>query len=194
MEKALRDRKLYKWMERVDADMAASAQLEGCDDCGSKVHRADYPRKPRVGLEELKDLVECWDTRWSWCCERDGCRKRKTPPSVRFLGRKVYVGVMVVLVAAMRDGLSAKRLEQLDELLGVDRRTLERWRAWWTEAFAHSAFWNSVRGRFRQPIAASRLPLALVEAFRGTQRAGLLKLLEFLSPITTSSCKGGMAM
>ena len=191
MEKVLRDRKLYEWMERVDADMAASAQLEGCDDCGGKVHRADYPRKPRGGL---KDMVERWEKRWSWCCERDGCRKRKTPPSVRFLGRKVYVGVLVVLVAAMRGGLSAKRVRQLDETLGVDRRTLERWRAWWTETFAHSPFWDGVRGRFRQPIAASRLPLALVEAFRGTQREGLLKLLEFLSPITTGSCPGVLAM
>ena len=191
MESILRDRKLYEWMERVDADMATSAQLEGCDDCGGKVHRADYPRKPRGGL---KDMVERWEKRWSWCCARDGCRKRKTPPSVRFLGRKVYVGVMVVLVAAMRDGLSAKRVGALEEILGVDRRTLERWRAWWAEFFAQSPFWKGVRGRFRQPITASRLPLALVEAFRGTQREGLLKLLEFLSPITTSSCQGGVAM
>jgi len=191
MEKLLQDRKLYEWQERVDADLAASAQIEGCTDCGGKVHRADYPRKPR-GV--LKEVVERWVTRWSWCCERDGCRKRKTPPSVRFLGRKVYVGVMVVLVVAMRDGLSAKRVGQLDAILGVERRTLERWRAWWLETFAQSPFWKSVRGRFRQPIPANRLPLALVEAFRGTQREGLLKLLEFLAPITTSSCKGGVAM
>jgi hypothetical protein len=29
-----------------------------------------------------------------------GCRRRRTPPSVRFLGRRVYVGF--VLVAAMQ--------------------------------------------------------------------------------------------
>ena len=42
--------------------------------------------------------------RLSFCCDRDGCRKRATPPSVRFLGRKVYLGAVVVLVAAMRQG------------------------------------------------------------------------------------------
>lgn len=191
MEKLLRDRKLYEWMERVDTDMAEVARAEGCEDCGGTVHRADYPRKPRGGL---KAVVEGWARRWSWCCERDGCRKRKTPPSVRFLGRKVYVSVVVILVAAMRQGLSGKRVARLDEALGVDRRTLERWRQWWTETFAQSAFWRGVRGRFRGLVAADRLPLALVEAFRAGRRDGLEKLLVFLTPITSDTRKGVAAM
>ena len=178
-------------MERVDADVAVTVGAQGCDDCGAKLHRGDYPRKPRGGLEEV---VAGWGKRRSWCCSREGCRKRKTPPSVRFLGRKVYVGVMVVLVAAMRHGLSEKRVARLREGLGLDRRTLERWRQWWTETFAQGAFWRSARGRFRHPIASRRLPLALVEAFDAERREGLLKLMRFLSPLTTGSCKGVAAM
>ena len=58
----------------------------------------------------------------------EGCRRRHTPPSVRFLGRRVYVGLVVVLVSAMRHGLTAPRVQRLREQLGIDRQTLERWR------------------------------------------------------------------
>lgn len=186
MEKLLRDQRLYEWMERVDTDLAEAARAKGCD-CGGRLHRADYPRKPRGGL---KAVVERWAKRWSWCCERDGCRKRKTPPSVRFLGRKVYVAVLVVLAAAMVQGLSGRRVARVREALGVDRRTLERWRRWWTEVFVQSAFWRAARGRFAARVATNRLPLALVEAFHATGREGLEKLLRFLGPITTGSRKG----
>ncbi|NLS97786.1 MAG: hypothetical protein GXX96_37065 [Planctomycetaceae bacterium] len=47
-----------------------------------------------------------WDFLFTVDKDRDGCRKRTTPLSVRFLGRKVYLGAVVVLVAAMRQGPS----------------------------------------------------------------------------------------
>ena len=62
------------------------------------LHSARYRRKPRgrpAGLGEEHD----W--RFSFCCARDGCRTRRTPPSFRFLGRKVYLATMVVLIAIM---------------------------------------------------------------------------------------------
>ncbi|HRZ54915.1 MAG TPA: hypothetical protein P5525_05600 [Candidatus Paceibacterota bacterium] len=42
-----------------------------------------------------------WQVRFSLCCGKEGCRRRNTPPSVRFLGRWVYAGLVVILVAAM---------------------------------------------------------------------------------------------
>ena len=71
----------------VDQDLAQSAR-EKCCACGGRLHRADYPRKPR-GAE---DLPQDYRYRFSFCCEREGCRKRVTPPSVRFLGRKERLG------------------------------------------------------------------------------------------------------
>ena len=58
-----------------------------------------------------------------------------------FYGRKVYVGAVVVLVAAMRQGATAAR--QLCELVGVSLRTIARWREWWRSAFAASPFWRA---------------------------------------------------
>jgi hypothetical protein len=186
MEKMLQDRRVYELLEKVDRDLALRAQTEGCEHCGGIVHRGDYTRKPRGGPS--------WDKRHSFCCSREGCRKRKTPPSVRFLGRKVYIGVVVVLVSAMMHGLSRGRVRRLCQSLGIDRRTLQHWREWWVGTFAQGWFWRGVRGRFRRPILAKRLPVGLVEAFGAHQPNGVVNLLKFLCPITTSSCKEVVAM
>lgn len=191
MEKIVQDRELYQWLERVDRDLAEEARVGGCVHCAGKLHRGDYARKPR-GVPEA--VVGGWERRLSFCCSRQGCRKRKTPPSVRFLGRKVYVGVVVVLLAAMVHGLSKERVRRLGEALGIDRRTLLRWGRWWTETFVKSGFWRAERGRFGRPLREDRMPLALVEGFCGMEREGLVRLLKFLSPMTTGSCQGVVAM
>jgi hypothetical protein len=114
--------------------------------------------------------------------------------SVRFLGRKVYVGIVVVLVSAMMHGLSEGRVKRLGQGLGIDRRTLQHWREWWMRTFVRSDFWRAQRARFRKPILEERLALSLVEAFGAQQRNGLVSLMKFFSPITTSSCNGVLAM
>lgn len=186
MEKILRDRIVYELLEEVDRDLALKAQAGGCEHCGGALHRGDYPRKPRGKTG--------WEKRHSFCCSREGCRKRKTPESVRFLGRRVYVGVVVVLVSAMMHGLSEQRVKRLGQVLEIDRRTLKHWREWWKDRFVQGRFWRTVRGRFRRPIVEEHMPLGLVEAFGAWQREGLLKLMKFLSPITTISRKRVIAM
>jgi hypothetical protein len=71
---------LWSFLLSVDKDLAECARRDGCS-CGGRLHCADYPRAPRCGLDQLSD--EC-RYRFSFCCDRDGCRKRVTPPSVRF--------------------------------------------------------------------------------------------------------------
>ena len=82
------------------------------------------------------------DRRFSFCCAVDGCRSRATPPSLRFLGRKVYLAAIVVLVAVMRHGVTTSRMERLSQAVGVDRRTVERWRRWWRDSFTATPFWR----------------------------------------------------
>jgi hypothetical protein len=189
MEKILRDERLYEFLEKVDEDFAYEVKSRGCDHCGEVLHRADFERKPR-GFE----AGPCWDRRHSFCCSRDGCRKRHTPPSVRFLGRKVYLGVIVVLVSAMMHGSNEHRLKRLQQELSIDRRTLKRWHQWWTQIFVQCAFWKAERGRFRQHMSWAQMPLCLVEAFDASQVEGLVRLMKFFSPITTQSCRQVLAM
>jgi len=189
MERLLRDGRLRKLLEHGDEDLARECREGGCGVCGGVLHSAKYERKPR-GLEG----VEGWDRRHSFCCAEAGCRKRHTPPSLRFLGRRVYVSVVVVLVAAMMHGLKPDRVERLRQLAGLDAKTLKRWRAWWLETFVGSGFWKGAKGRFMPLVDEQRVPLSLVEAFRARHREGMVKLLEFLAPLTVPDRKGVAAM
>ncbi len=189
MNALLSDRNLHEWLERVDKDLAHRVRAGGCVQCGGLLHSAQYKRKPR-GPEG----VESWDRRYSFCCAVEGCRKRHTPASVRFLGRRVYVSVVVVLAAAMMHGLKPDRVQRLRQELGIDAKTLQRWRAWWLETFVGSGFWKGAKGRFMPPVAERRMPLSLVEAFGAQHRERMVKLLEFLAPITVPDRKGVIGM
>jgi hypothetical protein len=185
----LRDASFWIFLFGVDKDLADRARQQGCP-CGGRLHCANYPRKPRGGGDDLPKDYGC---RLSFCCDRDGCRKRLTPPSVRFLGPKVYLGAVVVLVAAMRQGPSPKRVRELSRLFGADRHTITRWQVFWREQVPQTPFWKAARGRVAPTVEVVALPLALLEAFLRTDdpRQDWRLLLEFLSPITIT---GGWAI
>ncbi len=178
-------RHLFELLFAVDQDLAATARAAGCPACGGRLHSARYPRKPRGGPA---DLGPEYDWRFSFCCAAEGCRRRATPPSVRFLGRRVYLGAVVVLVTAMEAGITPRRAQRLHESLGVTVRTLKRWRAWWLTTFVATAFWRAVHGRFMPSVPVETLPASLLERFRGSdQRSRLVHLLRFICPLTTAS-------
>ena len=174
--------KLWSSLLSVDRDLAETARQHGCA-CGGRLHRANYPRRPR-GCQD--DLPETYRQRLSFCCDRDGCRKRVTPPSVRFLGRKVYLSAIVILIAAMRHGATPRRVRELSRLTGADRRTIDRWQVFWREHFPQTPFWKIARSRIVPVIEALKLPRSLMDAFlrTGSLENGWENLLMFLSPIT----------
>jgi hypothetical protein len=182
--KLLGDVRLYEMLGEIDGDLAQRAREQGCR-CGGRLHRARYPRKPRGGPAGLD---AGYAIRESYCCAEDGCRRRVTPPSVRFLGRKVYLGAVVVLVSALRQGPNPTRVRVLHELFGVGERTLRRWRHWWQKIFTESGFWQAARGRLMPAVRAGELPGVMAERFGAQAIDGLCRLLRFLSPITTGSC------
>jgi hypothetical protein len=179
----LAEASFYDLLTKFDEDLAAQVRVKGCLWCGGRLHSACYPRKARGALIELGPQYE---KRLSLCCEREGCRRRATPPSVRFFGRRVYLGATLVLVMAMSCGLGVRRTARLHAELGVGLRTLRRWRKWWQEVFVQSRLWKHERARFMPPVQESELPAALIERFaRGAPGERLLGLLSFLSPLTT---------
>ncbi len=167
----------------IDIDLAESARRSGCPHCGSSLHRADFPRQPRgVSLAQRARYT----SRISLCCAAEGCRRRRTPPSVRFLARRVYLGGVVVLLAAMTHGLTPSRRRRLQELVGADRRTVARWREWWREKFVATPFWRTARLQVPGAHAPEDLPGALLGSFAGGLRHRLLQLLRFLAPVSTA--------
>jgi hypothetical protein len=154
-QKLLQDARLWRVLARVDGDLAASAKAKGCA-CGGDLHSARYPRKAR-GLPAAERDQHCH--RASFCCAAEGCRRRTTPPSVVFLGRRVFVGAVVVLATAMRHGLTWKRTTALRSMLKVSLRTLQRWRAWWREVFPATAVWHELRALFAQTVGTGSLSI-----------------------------------
>ena len=174
----LADQQLYQLLERVDADLAEEARREGCC-CGGKLHRADYERKARG--------VPQWNKRYSFCCDQEDCRRRRTPESVRFLGRKVYAGLIVVLIPAMMHGPKPERVRRIREVLNISPSTLKRWRQWWLDNFVRSSFWKSMRARFMPVLCEEELPWSLWLRFELEECDRLLAVLQFLRPITAAA-------
>jgi len=172
----------WRFLFTIDQDLADAIRKIGCP-CGGRLHSADYLRRPR-GIPA--SLLEHLRIRLSFCCDRDGCRKRMTPPSVRFLGRKVYLGAIVILISAMRQGPSPRRVRELTARFGVDQRTIARWQVFWREHFPQSSFWKTARARLTLTVPVTSLPYSLVDAFlsRHPDDVGWTLLLRFLAPIT----------
>jgi hypothetical protein len=178
----LTDARFHQLLFTFDTDLAATARAGRCVLCRSVMHWANYRRKLRGPLARLLAEEQC--CRFSVCCARRDCRKRKTPPSLRFLGRKAYLAAMVVLVATMQHGATSVRVQRLSEMFGVSRRTVARWRTWWLTAFVASRFWRTARALFMPPVDQECLPASLLERFAGGLEERLIALLRFLGPIT----------
>jgi hypothetical protein len=129
-------------------------------------------------------LGQEYTERFSFSCAVDGCRKRTTPPSLRFLGRHVYLATMVTLISALLLGTTPSRLARLSVLPGLDRRTLVRWRAWWRSTFTDSSFAPVAMAAMVPPIDLAALPVSLLDRFAGDLREQLIALLRFLGPMT----------
>jgi hypothetical protein len=173
---------LWPFLLAIDQDIAEQARQSACPCCGGRLDCANYPRRPRGVCESLP---EQFSRRLSFCCDRDGCRKRVTPPSVRFLGRKVYLAAIVVLVAAMRHGPTPRRVAELSRLVGADRASVSRWQRFWRERFPHTPFWKVARGQLAPTFDVAVLPHSLLEAFAHADPCRAWgNLLRFLSPIS----------
>ncbi len=174
----------------TDAAFALQVRERGCPRCRGVLDRADYPRKPRGDLGEARDRFE---RRLSFCCRREGCRRRATPPSVRFLGRKVYVAVVVVVASAWgRASSVAARGRAL--VAGVPARTVRRWLSWWSLVLARSAFWVEARGSFATPIDIERLPCSLLDRFGQSGHVAIERVLRLIAPVTTASVRTRISM
>jgi hypothetical protein len=172
----LRDPAFFRFLLRIDEEFAAETRRGRCRGCGGPLHVANFPRKPR-GCPAA--VLEEYSWRFSFTCGR--CDQRATSASVRFMGRRVYVG-MVLMLASRPRGSAAR---QLCSELRVPLHTLQRWRRWWTEDFLRTPFWQAARSRFMPPVQSTELPGCLLDRFDSARPADrLAQLLRFLSPLS----------
>jgi hypothetical protein len=100
---------------------------------------------------------------------------------VLFWGRRVYWGVVLIVVTALRqqraEGFSARKIF---ELFGVTRSTLLRWSSYFRKIFPQSKIWQLLRSRWMPPVTAESIPLAVLERLglaRGDPQAIMIQCL-----------------
>jgi hypothetical protein len=100
------------------------------------------------------------------------------------------LAAIVIIVIAMRQGPTPRRVRELSKRFNANRRTIARWQAFWREHFPQTPFWKVARARFTPVFEIVSLPYSLVDAFlrRRSPEKGWTLLLQFLSPI---SIRGG---
>jgi hypothetical protein len=172
----LQDPAFFRFLTRIDEELAAATRLRGCPACEGPLHVADFPRKPRGCPATVR---EAYSRRLSFTCGR--CKRRTTPPSVRFAGRRVYLAVVLLLVSP--PGSASART--VCDRLRIAAVTLKRWRAWWCKTFPSTPFWQSVRERFMPPVAINQLPQSLLERFEASMMTDrLVQALHFIAPLS----------
>lgn len=175
-------REFFAALVAIDAEIARRAREAACPRCGGPLHVGHYERKPRGG--RFAEAGEEFSLRFSWCCGRKGCRKRTTPPSVRFLGRKVYLEG-AILIACVLMPLLEQSAAVVRRATGIAARTLRRWHAWWQSVFVASALFTELRAHVPD-VDVTALPSALIDSFDGaTPRTRLEQTMRFLAPLTT---------
>lgn len=186
---------LFARLVAMDAQMAAQLAEQRCPVCRGPLHKGNYLRKPRGGLLALAG--EQYAMRFSLCCGWRNCRRRVLPPSLRFLGRRVYLEVVVLFASVVTQTVVA--LRKASTATGVPARTLRRWSGWWLGSFPSSPTWIELKARFVPPppdeafLPASllnRLECDLIKS-RTTQGVSVSELAEqmarLLAPATTSA-------
>jgi len=181
LPEAIQRESLFALLHQIDVDLAESTQARGCPYCDSgRLHKASYSRQPRGGPP---NIPEDYLTRLSLCCDK--CRKRTLPLSVLFWGRRVYWGVVIIVVTTLRqqraEGFCADKIR---EMFGVSILTLKRWLTYFRDIFPLSEIWKRLCGMFMPPVAPESIPLAVLESLglaRDDPQTILVKCLRLLS-------------
>lgn len=183
-------REFFDRLTAVDEAIVAAAGKIPCRRCGGRLDRGDYWRKPRGGVMAVVS-EDVYQRRCSLCCSREGCRRRATPPSVRFLGRRVYVGVAVIVASVI--ALSVCTARAMFELTGVPHRTIRRWSRWWRGPFTETACFVDISARILG-VCRKTLPASILAKIVGVPQAQLTALLLLIAPLTTATCPDGSGL
>lgn len=176
----------FRLLEEFDKGVARRVAEAGCPWCEGPLHRGDYARKPRGAL--IAPAGETSVVRFSLCCGREGCRRRATPPSLRFLGRRVYLGVVVIVASLVAQWLGTAEASR--PVTGVPARTTRRWVGWWRGPFIETEVLLAVRARL-VGLAIGELPASIIAKLAGTWPQRVRAALELLAPLTTGSLPAG---
>jgi len=182
LSEQLKKKSLFNHLYTVDRKIAEQYSELPCPHCGGPLHFANYPRKPRGEPDGLPE--ECF-IRFSLCCGTEGCRCRLMPPSCRFLDRKVYWHVVIIVVISeFQNKAGATNVFKLSKLFDIPHNTITRWIDFYQNVFPASIEWQSIRGQAAAFIKNNELPSNLLNHFlklKSSAKEALFSCLKFLS-------------
>jgi hypothetical protein len=104
------------------------------------------------------------------------------PPSLLFMDRRVFFGVSILLVTALRQQRpDAWSMRALSRALAIPLRTIQRWMHFWRERFPSTPRWLVLRGRVPVQVRDDHLPAALMVATGAFGTGGLRALIRTLA-------------
>jgi hypothetical protein len=178
----LQSANLFHLLYQIDIDLADQKPKAGCPYCGGTLHYSNYQRKPRGG----PDLPESLYKRFSFCCSNEQCRRRTLPNSTRFMDRRVYFRVVILIVTALNQRTPQKYSKNmLSNMLGVNRKTISRWLTYFRETFPQSMIWKSARGLVSPVVSSQNLPGSLVDYYSAHIASSEHALINCLRLLTT---------
>jgi hypothetical protein len=181
LSELLKNKNLFCHLYTIDKNVAEQYRQMPCPLCGGPLHFANYLRKPRGEPDGVPE--ECF-IRFSLCCGTEGCRHRVMPPSCRFMGRKVYWHVVILIILSDWQHKAATNIFNLSKLFDVSRNTVTRWIAFFHDIFPSSPQWQRIRGQVAASIKNNKLPSSLVSHFlnlKSCAKNALVSCLKFLS-------------
>jgi len=184
LHKFLLNAKFHQLLTRMDEQLADETRQKGCPHCGEKLNNSDYPRSPFGVATPFRDYYQI---RRSLCCAK--CRKRTTPPSVRFFGRRWYCAPIFLLISALIGKPTGRRFAAIQRHLGLpnfSKKTWDRWRLWWHEYFPLHPFWKKMKGLIPIDALQGPLPVSVLAIFSGRLEKRIIRALKFFSPMTVS--------
>lgn len=171
---------LYFVLEKIDMVLAKIAHERHCQHCGGPLDVANYGRKIRGnGLD--KPVIK-----YGLCCRQEGCRKRATVESVRFVGGFIYSSMTILLACYLLNG-SQIRFKNILRRFNLNPRTLKRWNIFWSEIFEKTAFWKEHRVKINLNLDGSVLQ-RIFGSFKNQkeQNDWFLDFLHFFIPLKQS--------
>lgn len=180
----LKTTNLFHLLHRIDIDLADQQQKSGCPFCGSSLHYANYERKPRGGPE----LPESLCIRLSFCCSRENCRRRTLPKSILFMDRRVYFRAVILIATTLNQSKPQEYSKNmLSNMLEANRKTINRWLAYFREIFSASQMWKRVRGFINPAVSNLDLPRSLVEFYLKNNQSSKNAIITCLTLLVTGN-------
>lgn len=182
LPKLLESTKLFHLLHRIDIDLADRQQKAGCPFCGSSLHYSNYKRKPRGGPILSRNLYK----RLSFCCSSEKCRRRTLPQSTLFMDRRVYFRVVILITTTLSQSKPQEYSKNmLSKMFEANRKTINRWLAYFREIFPTSQIWKTVRGFISPAVTNLRLPGSLVEHYLDHTPSSEVAIINCLRLLTT---------